>query len=84
MALANRRPYLNRRIILYSKAIGQNLLMKNWFLAIALLLIPVLLIISGFYFKNDVLSSIGYVFLIFYIIMAVRGRFKSNVNNSGS
>lgn len=58
--------------------------MKKRYLAILLLLIPVLLIIAGFYFTIDILSSIGYVFLIFYIIMAVRGSFKSGVNKSGS
>jgi hypothetical protein len=46
-------------------------------LAIAgLLLVPAFLIISGFYFKKETLSSVGYVILIFYIIMIIRGKFS--------
>ena len=44
---------------------------------VLLLLVPVLLILSGFYFKNEILASIGYVVLIFYIIMAIRGKFST-------
>jgi len=52
--------------------------MKKPLIIVALLLIPALLIISGFYFEMEILSSIGYVLLIFYIVMAVRGRFSSS------
>lgn len=51
--------------------------MKRPFAALALLLVPALLILSGFYFKKEILSSIGYVVLIFYIIMAIRGKFST-------
>jgi len=51
--------------------------MKKPITIVALLLVPALLIISGFYFKKDILSSIGYVILIFYIIMAIRGKFST-------
>jgi len=47
-------------------------------LIIALVLVPGLLIALGFYFKKETLSSIGYVILIFFIIMAVRGKFRSD------
>jgi len=50
--------------------------MKKPVIMIALLLIPALLIALGFYLKKDVLSSIGYVILIFYFIMAIRGKFS--------
>jgi tellurite resistance protein TehA-like permease len=43
----------------------------------ALLLLPALLIISGFYFNKEILYSIGFVVLIFFIIMAIRGKFGS-------
>jgi hypothetical protein len=42
---------------------------------IFLLLIPALFIASGFYFEKETLSSLGYVILIFYIIMIIRGKF---------
>ncbi len=44
---------------------------------IALLLIPAVLIGLGFYLEKDILSSIGYVILIFYFIMAIRGKFRT-------
>jgi len=44
---------------------------------IALLLIPAVLIGLGFYLEKDILSSIGYVILIFYFIMAIRGKFST-------
>ncbi|MGZ3854245.1 MAG: hypothetical protein ACXVBX_15725 [Flavisolibacter sp.] len=50
--------------------------MKKPLIIVALLLVPALLIASGFYFEKEILSSIGYVLLIFYIVMAVRGRFS--------
>jgi hypothetical protein len=43
---------------------------------IALLLIPAILIALGFYLEKEILSSIGYVILIFYFIMAIRGKFS--------
>jgi uncharacterized protein YxeA len=55
--------------------------MKKIIIVIVLLLVPALLIASGFYFENEILSSIGYVVLIFYIIMAVRGRFSDQKKN---
>lgn len=51
--------------------------MKKPITIVALLLVPALLIIAGFYFKKDILSSIGYVIVIFYIIMAIRGKFST-------
>jgi hypothetical protein len=50
--------------------------MKKPVIMIALLLIPAVLIALGFYLKNEILSSIGYVILIFYFIMAIRGKFS--------
>jgi len=50
--------------------------MKKPVIMIALLLIPAVLIALGSYLKKDVLSSIGYVILIFYFIMAIRGKFS--------
>lgn len=47
----------------------------------ALLLVPALLIGCGFYLKNEILSSIGYIVLIFYFIMAVRGKFSTGQKN---
>lgn len=55
--------------------------MKKPIIIIALLFVPALLILSGFYFEKEILSSIGYVVLIFYIIMAIRGRFSSENKN---
>lgn len=55
--------------------------MKKPIFVIALLLVPALLILSGFYFEKEILSSVGYVVLIFYIIMAIRGRFSSEKKN---
>jgi hypothetical protein len=55
--------------------------MKKTFIIIALLLIPALLIACGFHFEEEILSSIGYVILIFYIIMAIRGRFSNSEKN---
>jgi hypothetical protein len=55
--------------------------MKKLLVIVALLLAPVLLIASGFYFGKEILSSIGYVILIFYIIMVIRGRFSNNAKN---
>ena len=46
-----------------------------------LLLVPALLIGCGFYFKNEILSSVGYVVLIFYVIMAIRGKFSTGQKN---
>jgi hypothetical protein len=50
--------------------------MKKPIIVIALLLVPALLIACGFYFEKNILSSIGYVVLIFYFIMAIRGKFS--------
>ena len=59
--------------------------MKKAALIIGLLAIPVLLIAAGFYFNASTISSIGYVIFIFYVIMALRGKFtsreKSNPKN---
>jgi len=55
--------------------------MKRPIIVIALLLVPALLILSGFYFEKEILSSVGYVVLIFYIIMAIRGRFSREKKN---
>ena len=55
--------------------------MKKPVVVVSLLLIPAVLIILGFYFGREILSSIGYVVLIFYIIMAVRGRFSDRDKN---
>lgn len=54
--------------------------MKKPALMILLALVPVLLIASGYYFKIDTLSSLGFVILIFYVIMAVRVRFSVKKN----
>jgi ABC-type multidrug transport system permease subunit len=55
--------------------------MKKPIIIVALLLVPVLLILSGFYFEKEILSSIGYVVLIFYVVMAIRGRFNTGEKN---
>jgi hypothetical protein len=55
--------------------------MKKTLIVIALLLAPALLITLGFYFKEEILSSVGYVILIFYIIMAIRGKFRTGEKN---
>jgi len=55
--------------------------MKRPLVIVLLLLVPGLLILSGFYFKKDILSSIGYVILIFYVIVAIRGRFSTGEKN---
>jgi hypothetical protein len=47
-----------------------------------LLLIPLALIVAGWYFKQEVLKSIGYVFVIFYLIMIIKERFKQRKNRS--
>lgn len=52
--------------------------MKKISIIVVLLLIPALLIISGFYFEKEILSSVGYVILIFYIIMAIRAKFSNS------
>lgn len=44
---------------------------------VLLLLVPALLVISGFYFDNDLLTSIGCILILFYIIMALRGKFSA-------
>jgi hypothetical protein len=55
--------------------------MKKPLVHIALLLLSALLIAAGFYFGKEVLSSVGCVVLIFFIIMAVRGKFSSEEKN---
>jgi hypothetical protein len=55
--------------------------MKKPVVITALLIIPALLILSGFYFEQELLSSIGYVVLIFYVIMAIRGKFNNENKN---
>ncbi len=45
---------------------------------LAWLFLPALLIVAGIYFKQDILISIGCVFLIFYIIMLLRNKLSSN------
>jgi hypothetical protein len=47
-------------------------------IVIALLLLPALLIVGGFYIHNETLYSIGFVVLIFLVIMAVRGKFSAS------
>jgi hypothetical protein len=49
--------------------------MRKPIILIGMLLIPGILIALGFYLKMDILSSVGYVILIFYFIMAIRGKF---------
>lgn len=49
---------------------------------IILLLIPALCILAGWYFTIDLLMSIGYVILIFYVIMAIRANFASGKKNN--
>jgi len=50
--------------------------MRKPLLVIGLLIIPVLLIFAGFYFESTTITSIGCVVLIFYVIMALRGKFS--------
>jgi hypothetical protein len=50
--------------------------MKRLILTLALLLVPALLIVSGFYFEKDVLTSLGCIIFIFCIIMLIRGKFS--------
>lgn len=49
----------------------------------ALILIPALLIVAGFYYGSEILSSIGFVILIFYIVMAIRGKFSDGKKDKG-
>lgn len=51
--------------------------MKKSLMILLLLLVPIGLIIFGFYFEKDLLTSAGSIILIFYIIMAVRGKFTT-------
>lgn len=51
-------------------------------LVIALLAIPVLLIIAGYYFQKDILYSIGYVVLIFYVLLAIRAKLSTGKKNN--
>lgn len=59
--------------------------MKKPILILALLIVPAFLILSGFYFEKkvfkEVFTSIGCVLLIFYIIMALRGKFSNTEKN---
>jgi len=50
-------------------------------ITLLLLLIPALLIVFGFYFKNDIFYSLGAVVLIFYIIMTLIEKFRSGKEN---
>ena len=52
--------------------------MKRPAITLLLLLIPALLIIFGFYLKNDVFYSLGAVVLIFYIIMTLIEKFRGD------
>jgi hypothetical protein len=54
--------------------------MKRPVLIIGLILIPVLLIAAGYYYNIEMLSSAGYVILIFYVIMAFRVKFSVKKN----
>ena len=52
--------------------------MKKPAITLLLLLIPALLIIFGFYLKNDIFYSLGAVVLIFYIIMTLIEKFRGD------
>jgi len=58
------------------KHISNHLHMNKPLIVGALILIPALLIVAGFYYGSEILSSIGFVILIFYIVMAIRGKFS--------
>lgn len=45
-----------------------------------LLVIPVTLLLAGWYYEMDILISIGAIFLIFYILMVIRGKFSQRKN----
>ncbi|MBO9683548.1 MAG: hypothetical protein J7502_12915 [Flavisolibacter sp.] len=51
--------------------------MKKPIATILLLLVPAVLIVTGFYYEKDIFYSLGAVVLIFYIIMTVIERFRS-------
>lgn len=55
--------------------------MRKPFLLVASLIVPALLIIAGFYYKMDLLTSIGSVILIFIVIMLVRGKITGDKKN---
>jgi len=56
--------------------------MRKPFLVIGLLIVPVVLILAGLYLESSTVTSIGCVVLIFYIIMAVRGKFSDQKKES--
>jgi hypothetical protein len=55
--------------------------MKKSLVIFILFLIPVVMILCGFYLKMQNLISIGYVIMIFYIIMAIRTNFVTGERN---
>lgn len=51
--------------------------MKKPVTILLLLLVPAVLIVFGFYLKEDIFYSLGAVVLIFYIVMTVIEKFRS-------
>ena len=56
--------------------------MRKPFLVVGLLIVPIALILAGLYFNSATLTSLGCIVLIFYIIMAVRGKFSDQKKES--
>ena len=56
--------------------------MRKPFWVISLLIVPVVLILAGLYLESSMITSIGCTVLIFYIIMAVRGKFSDQKKES--
>lgn len=59
-----------------------SLLMRKPFFVIGLLIVPVVFILAGLYLESSLITSIGCIVLIFYIIMAVRGKFSDQKKES--
>lgn len=56
--------------------------MKKPVLIVGLVTIPVVLVLTGLYYKNEILSSIGYVIFIFYLVTFARGWFRDQKKNN--
>lgn len=54
---------------------NSKLFMKKPLAIIGLLLVPIALVLAGLYYNQDILLSIGCILFIFFIIMAIRGKF---------
>ena len=70
--------WLNRSLNLYLSFIIVLMRKPVWISILSL--IPLTLILLGWYLEIEVLKSIGYVFVIFYFIMIIKERFTRRKN----